>query len=390
MQVFRLVTDDTVEVKVVERAQQKLKLDAMVVQQGRLMDKDKKMSKQELLETLKFGAERIFRSKESSITDDDIETILVEGRRRTEELEKLQAADKGDMYDFRLDGGMGAQIFEGKDYSDRSNRQADPLASLLLFETGKRERKTVQTYSEGVAKPAATEEGEKRQKLPKHLRLGKLEDWQFFNRTRLNELQAEELRLFDEMLDRGEAPQMGSISKLVILPPELHEEKQRLLSEGFGEWTRVHYNNFVKASAKHGRNEHEKIAKEMGKPVDEIKRYCEVFWSRGEAEFQPQEWDRMLKQVEKGEKKVEEIGRLTAATAKLIGLFDDPWEELTFRNVGNVNRIFTAVEDRYLLCLTHLHGYGNWEQVRNSIRRCDRFRFDFYLQSCSAETIGKR
>jgi SWI/SNF-related matrix-associated actin-dependent regulator of chromatin subfamily A member 5 len=98
----------------------------------------------------------------------------------------------------------------------------------------------------------------------------------------------------------------------------------------------------------------------------------------------------MLKQVEKGEKKVEEIGRLTAATAKLIGLFDDPWEELTFRNVGNVNRIFTAVEDRYLLCLTHLHGYGNWEQVRNSIRRCDRFRFDFYLQSCSAETIGKR
>lgn len=390
MQVFRLVTDDTVEVKVVERAQQKLKLDAMVVQQGRLMDKDKKMSKQELLETLKFGAERIFRSKESSITDDDIETILVEGRRRTEELEKLQAADKGDMYDFRLDGGMGAQIFEGKDYSDRSNRQADPLASLLLFETGKRERKTVQTYSEGVAKPAATEEGEKRQKLPKHLRLGKLEDWQFFNRTRLNELQAEELRLFDEMLDRGEAPQMGSISKLVILPPQLHEEKQRLLSEGFGEWTRVHYNNFVKASAKHGRNEHEKIAKEMGKPVDEIKRYCEVFWSRGEAEFQPQEWDRMLKQVEKGEKKVEEIGRLTAATAKLIGLFDDPWEELTFRNVGNVNRIFTAVEDRYLLCLTHLHGYGNWEQVRNSIRRCDRFRFDFYLQSCSAETIGKR
>jgi hypothetical protein len=71
-------------------------------------------------------------------------------------------------------------------------------------------------------------------------------------------------------------------------------------------------------------------------------------------------------------------------------MFDDPWEELTFRNVGNVNRIFTAVEDRYLLCLTHLHGYGSWEQVRNSIRRCERFRFDFYLQSCSAETLGRR
>jgi len=28
--------------------------------------------------------------------------------------------------------------------------------------------------------------------------------------------------------------------------------------------------------------------------------------------------------------------------------------------------------------------------VRNSVRRCERFRFDFYLQSCSAEVLGKR
>lgn len=299
VQVFRLVTDDTVEVKVVERAQQKLKLDAMVVQQGRLQDKDKKMSKQELIETLKFGADKIFRTKESSITDADIDTILEEGRRRTEELEKLQAADKGDIYDFRLDGGMGAQMFEGKDYSDRSNRQADPLSGLLFLDTGKRERKTVASYSETAIRQPPAEEGEKRQKLPKHLRLGKLEDWQFFNRTRLNELQVDEIRLFDELVDRGEAPQMGFISKLIVLPPELHEEKQRLLAEGFGEWTRVHFNNFIKASAKHGRHEHEKIAKEMGRSVEEVKRYCEVFWTRGEAEFQAQEWDRLIKQIEK-------------------------------------------------------------------------------------------
>jgi hypothetical protein len=57
-----------------------------------------------------------------------------------------------------------------------------------------------------------------------------------------------------------------------------------------------------------------------------------------------------------GEKRLEEIGRLTSATAKLITMFDDPWEELTFRNVGNQGRIFNAIEDRFLLCLTHLHG----------------------------------
>ena len=34
--------------------------------------------------------------------------------------------------------------------------------------------------------------------------------------------------------------------------------------------------------------------------------------------------------------------------------------------------------------------YGSWDQVRNSVRRCERFRFDFYLQSCSADALGKR
>ena len=52
-----------------------------------------------------------------------------------------------------------------------------------------------------------------------------------------------------------------------------------------------------------------------------------------------------------GEKRLEEIHRLTSATAKLISMFEDPWEELTFRNVGNQGKIFNAVEDRFLLCL---------------------------------------
>ncbi|KAJ1428852.1 Homeodomain-like protein, partial [Ochromonadaceae sp. CCMP2298] len=168
------------------------------------------------------------------------------------------------------------------------------------------------------------------------------------------------------------------------------EEKTNLLEAGFGDWTRVHFNNFVRASAKHGRNNYDKVGKDVGRPADETRRYAECFWSRGEEVFSTQEWERVIKQVEKGEKRLEEISRLTAATAKLITMFEDPWEELTFRNVGNQGRIFNAIEDRFLLCLTHLHGYGSWEQVRNSVRRCERFRFDFYLQSCSADALGKR
>lgn len=393
VQVFRLITDDSVEVKVVERAQQKLKLDAMVVQQGRLQEKEKKLSKQDLLETIRFGADKVFRSKDASISDDDIDFILEEGKKRTEELnEKLKAAEKGDMYDFRLDGGMSAQTFEGKDYSDRNLRENELSAALgfTFIDTGKRERKTVASYSETIARVANDEGVDKKPKIPRHLRLPKMEDWQFYDRDRLQELHAEELKLFDEMVERGEAPQSGSIIKFCVLDPEKHAEKLRLLGEAFGDWTKVHYNSFLKASAKHGRSAFEKIAKDVGKPVDETRRYSQAFWKRGSQVLSATDWERVVKQIEKGEKRLEEIQRLTSATAKLIMMFNDPWEELTFRNVGNQGRIFNAVEDRFLLCLTHLHGYGSWDAVRSSIRRCERFRFDFYLQSCSADALGKR
>jgi hypothetical protein len=71
----------------------------------------------------------------------------------------------------------------------------------------------------------------------------------------------------------------------------------------------------------------------------------------------------------KGEKRLEDIQRLTTATSKLIAMFEDPWEELTFKNVGNQGKIFNTVEDRFLLCLTHLHGYGSWDMVRLHVYR---------------------
>jgi SWI/SNF-related matrix-associated actin-dependent regulator of chromatin subfamily A member 5 len=76
--VFRLVSENTVEEKIVERAQQKLKLDAMVVQQGRLKDQDK-VTKDEIMAAVRFGADTVFRSEESTITDDDIDVILERG-----------------------------------------------------------------------------------------------------------------------------------------------------------------------------------------------------------------------------------------------------------------------------------------------------------------------
>ena len=111
-----MVTENTVEEKIVERAQQKLKLDAMVVQQGRMVEKNK-VSNEEVMAAVRFGADAVFRSEESTITDMDIDAILERGKAKTEEMnKKFSKAEKGDLLDFRLDAGPSTQQFEGIDY----------------------------------------------------------------------------------------------------------------------------------------------------------------------------------------------------------------------------------------------------------------------------------
>eukprot|EP00762_Andalucia_godoyi_P004324 ANDGO_05544.mRNA.1 putative chromatin-remodeling complex ATPase chain len=80
--VLRLVTEGTVEEKVIERAMKKLFLDAMVIQQGRLADQTSAVSKNELMSMIRFGAEQIFKSSDSTVTDEDIDVLLAQGEDR--------------------------------------------------------------------------------------------------------------------------------------------------------------------------------------------------------------------------------------------------------------------------------------------------------------------
>merc|ERR1712054_491939 len=74
--VYRFITDGTIEEKIVERAEAKLHLDALVIQQGRLIEQHKSMRKEELLAMITFGADQIFNSTDSTITDEDIDILL--------------------------------------------------------------------------------------------------------------------------------------------------------------------------------------------------------------------------------------------------------------------------------------------------------------------------
>ena len=62
--------------QVIEKALKKLKLDAMIIQQGRLSDNKSSVNKDDLLSMVRYGAEMVFSGGGGTITDEDIDAII--------------------------------------------------------------------------------------------------------------------------------------------------------------------------------------------------------------------------------------------------------------------------------------------------------------------------
>ena len=115
MRVFRLITEHTVEERIVERAEMKLHLDQVVIQQGtlknihkeldeatnqvvfrtlygtcasfpspagRLVDSHQKVGSEEMLSMIRHGADTVFSSKDSMINEESVDEILARGEQK--------------------------------------------------------------------------------------------------------------------------------------------------------------------------------------------------------------------------------------------------------------------------------------------------------------------
>ena len=65
--VYRMISEDTVEEKIIERQRVKLSWDTLVIQQGRLAQKNKVLSKEQLKEMVQYGANNVFIIHETPI-----------------------------------------------------------------------------------------------------------------------------------------------------------------------------------------------------------------------------------------------------------------------------------------------------------------------------------
>ncbi|BAB64747.1 putative DNA-dependent ATPase [Oryza sativa Japonica Group] len=399
VQVFRFCTEYTIEEKVIERAYKKLALDALVIQQGRLAEQ-KTVNKDDLLQMVRFGAEMVFSSKDSTITDEDIDRIIAKGEETTAELDakmkkftedaiKFKMDDTAELYDFDDDkfGSLLNSIYILDFLKEENKLDFKKLVSDNWIEPPRRERK--RNYSESeYFKQALRQGAPAKPREPRIPRMPHLHDFQFFNNQRLNELYEKEVRYLMQANQKKDTIDGEDEDQLEPLTAEEQEEKEQLLEEGFATWTRRDFNTFIRACEKYGRNDIRSIAAEMeGKTEEEVQRYAKVFKERYK---ELSDYDRIIKNIERGEARISRKDEIMRAIGKKLDRYKNPWLELKIQYGQNKGKFYNEECDRFMLCMVHKLGYGNWDELKAAFRMSPLFRFDWFVKSRTTQELARR
>lgn len=447
VQVFRLISEGTVEEKIIERADRKLFLDAAVIQQGRLAEQHSALEKGELMKMVRFGADQILSGRGGTYTDEDIDALIAKGEEMTNKIQaKLETDAKHNLANFSLmaedDTGTDTFSFGGKNYRD-SDKSVGNFINLP-----QRQRKRnydVNEYfrdamnpggpSSGMKAHAADAASKKRKKGPA------LHDFQLFDRERLNAMAERERQLAAQKEEqirtisnlRNQANQMAveSLSRenaikqaddleqnlgSFVLSDAEREEKTRLQAEGFPDWSRKDFKAFCTSLERHGRYDFKGISREVtdetGKEPKEIARYFVAFWTNYR---RIQDWKKIIEKVERGERKILRLRQIRDSIQEKVErhledtfgqqfangkdgqipdaneLLEYSWPKMKINyGSGTKGRAYQEEEDAFLVCMMYRHGYGAAERIRMEIRRAWQFRFDWYFKSRSAQEIQKR
>ncbi|CAK7565474.1 MAG: chromatin remodeling complex Adenosinetriphosphatase [Sporothrix epigloea] len=414
--VYRFITDNAIEEKVLERAAQKLRLDQLVIQQGRAQIAAKAAAnKDELLTMIQHGAEKVFSSrggngtmgdKSMDMTDEDIDAMLESGEQRTQALNaRYEKLGIDDLQKFTSES---AYDWNGENFAAKKKD-----VGLTWINPAKRERKeqvySIDQYYRQAMYGHVQAQKEVKPKAPRAPRQTSIQDYQFYPEA-LRDLQDRETAFYrkeigykvplgdgeEETLSEREAEQQleqDEIDNAVALTEEEQEEKQRLSTMGFGEWNRRDYQQFINGSAKFGRTDYENIATEVdSKTGSEVKQYAKVFWQRYK---EISDYPRAIKVIEDGEEKLRKIDHQRKMLRKKMQQYRVPLQQLRINySVSTTNKkVYTEEEDRFLLVQLDKHGIdseGIYEKIRDEIRDSPLFRFDWFFLSRTPSELSRR
>lgn len=412
--VFRFVTEHAIEEKVLERAAQKLRLDQLVIQQGRAQQAAKAaQSKDELLNMIQHGAEKVFTGsvdnpfgKQGEITEDEIDAIFKKGEERTAQLNaKYEKLGIDDLQKFTSDS---AYEWNGQDFTNTKKKDI----GLAWINPTKRERKVINMsendYYKGVLHTGGRTVDPK-PKVPRAPKQQSMHDYQFFNEKladlqeketaywrKQNEIKAPLAEGTDEDLEQRQQDQeleQQTIDNAEPLTQAEQDEKDQLATEGFGDWNKRDFQQFINGSAKYGRNNYAGIAQEVdSKEADDIKAYAKVFWKRFR---EISNHEKHIQSIEEGEERQAKIVKQGQYLRQKMAMYRVPLQQLKINyTVSTTNKkVYTEEEDRFLLVMIDKFGLETenlYEKIRDEVRDSPLFRFDWFFLSRTPQEIGRR
>ena len=413
--VFRFVTEQAIEEKVLERAAQKLRLDQLVIQEGRAQQAAKAAaSKGELLTMIQHGAEEVFKSKgatgfldgKSELTDNDIDEILRKGEERTAKLNaKYEKLGIDDLQNFSSEN---AYEWNGQDFTAKTKQEI----GINWINPSKRERKE-QSYSMDKYYRQALQTGGRTQdtkpKAPRAPKQIQIHDYQFFPPL-LRDLQDRETAWFrkeigykvplpdhedmtEEEKEEERSLEQREIDEATPLTEEELEQKAKMSEQGFIDWNRRDFQQFINGCAKHGRYNYGGIASEVDQKNErQCRQYGQVFWQRY---TELSEYLKYMGIIKAGEEKTEKITHQRKTLRKKMEMYRVPLQQLKLNySVSTTNKkVYTEEEDRFILVMLDKYGIDAeniHEKIRDEIRESPLFRFDWFFLSRTPQEIARR
>ncbi|KAF5385038.1 hypothetical protein D9615_000870 [Tricholomella constricta] len=404
--VFRFITEGSVEERMLERAAQKLRLDQLVIQQGRTQQAKAAANKEELLEMITHGADKIINSSDELLVNDDIEAIIQRGEERTSELNsKYEGLNLEDLSNFKSEASV--QQWEGEDF-----RPGKKQLNFNLLSLSKRERKSnysVDNYFKDTLR-AGPSKPDKAVKVPRAPKQISIQDFQFFP-PELAVLQERELAVHKrlngitatlrepagaedtpEKLEAERAAAQEFIDSAEALTEEEMAEKEGYIEEGFPDWSRRDFQQFVKALEAYGWAEPFEVyaAEIQEKTPEDVEKYYYTFEQKWRTLA---EAPRIEARIAEGEAKRTKRDNLEFLLARKIASVSHPMQELELNYPTTKGKVYSEEEDRYLLC--RLFHYGMqaddvYERIKKDITEFPVFRFDWFFKSRSPQELQRR
>ncbi|KAF7428182.1 hypothetical protein PC9H_007403 [Pleurotus ostreatus] len=405
--VFRFITEGSVEERMLERAAQKLRLDQLVIQQGR-QQQTKAANKDELLEMITHGADKIINSTSGDfMVNGDIDEIIHRGEERTAELNsKYEGLNLEDLSNFKSEASV--QQWEGEDF--RSGQRKG--LNLNILSLSKRERKTnysVDNYFKDTLR-AGPSKVDKAPKIPRAPKQISIQDFQFFP-PQLAQLQERELAVFKrqngivatirESTDPEDTPEKleeerQAAQEFIDTAEPLTEEemvlKEEYIADGFPEWSRRDFQQFIRGLEAYGWGEDFAVyaAEIQDKTPEEVEAYYRVFEKKWKT---LSEYPRIVVRITEGEAKRNKRDNLENLLHEKITSVRYPMQELELNYPQTKGKVYSEEEDRYLLC--RLHHYGMqaddvYERIKKDITEFPVFRFDWFFKSRSPQELQRR